>query len=222
MLTTSVILGDLPAVFCGSGIGHNERTQQLSRLNSTLPVGRSLIRKYHGRQWWRTCFLGGASVACGRTIHSHNGLAPPPHAGHQPGHTLLWDGIPFFNQYLSQVSQRGCVGHSGTNSTPKLIPQVFNGVEVRTAGRPFHPLHSHILEVVSDKPRPVGASVVILEDSVQSQTVEIWDCHWLQNLISIALCIETLTHHTASTKRCYSIGAAISIAFSASSPHFDP
>ena len=129
---------------------------------------------------------------CGRTIHSHNSLAPPPHAGHQPGHTLMWDGIPFFNQHLSQVSQRGCVGHSGTNSTPKLIPQVFNGVEVRTGvlSRPFHPIHSHILEVVSDKPRPVGASVVILEERVWFQTVEIWDCHWLQNLISMSLCIE--------------------------------
>ena len=116
----------------------------------------------------------GASVACGRTIHSHNSLAP--HAGH----TLLWDGIPFFNQHLSQVSQRGCVGHSGTNSTPMLIPQVFNGVEVRSASRPYHLLHSNILEVDPDKPRPVGASVVILEDRVRSQTVEIWDCHWLQ------------------------------------------
>ena len=121
---------------------------------------------------------------------------------------------------------------------PKLIPQVFNGVEVRTTSRPFHPLHSHILQVVSDKPQPVGESVVILEDRVRSQTVEIWDCHWLQNLISLSLCIEiasnddkpcfssegdaTPHHHTASTKRCYSIGAAISIAFSASSPHFDP
>ena len=157
--------------------------------------------------------------------------------GPQPGHTLLWDGIPFFNQHLSQVRQRGCVGHSGTNSTPKLIPQVFNGVEVRTASRPFHPLHSHILEVVSDKPHPLGASIVMLEDRVRSQTVEIWDCHWLQNLISISLCIEiasndkpsfssegdaTPHHHTASTKICHSIGAAISIAFSASSPHFDP
>ena len=77
----------------------------------------------------------GASVVCCRTVHNHNSLAPCPHAGQQPGHTL-------FNQHLSQVSQCGCVGHSGMNSTPKLIPQVFNGVEVRTASRPFHPLHS--------------------------------------------------------------------------------
>ena len=36
----------------------------------------------------------------------------------------------------------------------------------------------------------MGVNVVILEDRVRSQTVEIWDCHWLQNLISISLCIE--------------------------------
>lgn len=47
---------------------------------------------------------------------------------------------------------------------PKLIPEVFNGVEVRTAGRPFNPLHSQILEVVSDKPRSEGTNVVILEE----------------------------------------------------------
>ncbi|XP_066543051.1 uncharacterized protein mlphb [Hoplias malabaricus] len=32
--------------------------------------------------------------------------------------------------------------------------------------------------------------IVILEDRVRSQTVEIWHCHWLQNFISISLCIE--------------------------------
>jgi hypothetical protein len=60
--------------------------------------------------------------------------------------------------------------------------------------------------------------------------------HWLQNLISISLCIEIASNddeprfpvrekplHTITLPppRCYSIGAAISIAFSASSPHFD-
>lgn len=29
---------------------------------------------------------------------------PSPHAGQQLGHTLLWDDIPFFHQYLLQVS----------------------------------------------------------------------------------------------------------------------
>src|SRR4029434_9559408 len=58
----------------------------------------------------------GASEAGGRSIRSHNSLAPPPHAGHLPGHTLLWHGIPFFNQHLSQVSQRGSVGQIGSAS----------------------------------------------------------------------------------------------------------
>src|SRR4029434_3245141 len=119
------------------------------------------------------------TLSCGRSIHSYNSLAPPPHAGHQAGHTLLWDGIPFLNQELLQVSQRGSVGHSNTYSTPKLIPQVFNWVEVSTHGRPFHSLYSHVLEVVCDNPSSVGWSVVILEDGVRSQIVEIWDGHWL-------------------------------------------
>ena len=36
----------------------------------------------------------------------------------------------------------------------------------------------------------MGASVVILEDGVRSQIVEIWDRHWLQNIIPIFDCIE--------------------------------
>ena len=99
-------------------------------------------------------------------------------------------GIPFLNQDLSQVSQHGCVGHSGTYSTPKLIPQVFNWVEVWNHGRPFRPLHSQILEVLCDDPGSVGASIVILEDGVRSQILEIWDRHWLQNLNPISHCIE--------------------------------
>ena len=76
-----------------------------------------------------------------------------------------------------KCSQRCCVGHFGTNSTPKLIPQVqvFSGVEVRTAGRTNHPLHSQILEEDSDKPLCVGGGVVILEDRVWSQAVVIWN-----------------------------------------------
>ena len=54
-------------------------------------------------------------------------------------------------------------------SLPKLIPQVFNAAEVKTGGRPFHPLHSQILEVVSEKTRSVGASIIIFGDSVRSQ-----------------------------------------------------
>ena len=91
---------------------------------------------------------------------------------------------------MRNVSQRGSAGHSKTYSTPKLIPQMFNWVEVWTHGRPFHPLHSHILEVLSDDPGSVGASVVILEDGSRSHIPKIWDRHWLQNLVPIPLCVE--------------------------------
>ena len=96
-------------------------------------------------------------------------------------------------------------------------PQLFTGVEVRTAGRP------------SSLMNPLWVQAFL--DRVWSQTVEIWDCHWLQNLIPISLCIEIASnddepgfsserdavphHHTAPTKRFDSIGAAIGIEFSA-------
>src|SRR4029434_10457550 len=67
-------------------------------------------------------------------IYGHNSLAPPPHAGHEPGHLESL-----------QVSQRGCVGHFNTYSMPKLIPQLFNWVEVWTHGRPFHSLPDGVL-----------------------------------------------------------------------------
>ena len=34
--------------------------------------------------------------------------------------------------------------------------------------------------------------VVISEDRVWSQTVEIWDYHWLKKFISISLCIQVV------------------------------
>lgn len=83
--------------------------------------------------------------------------------------------------------------------------QVFNGVNVRTAGRPFHPLHSHMLEVGDDKPCSVESSIVILKEEVWSWTVEIWDGRSTQL-------------HCLHQKMC---GAANSIVFSPSSLHLD-
>ena len=84
----------------------------------------------------------------------------------------------------------------------------------------------------------MGASVVIMEDGVRSQILEIWDHHRFQNLIPILHCIEiafnddklyfacerdTAPHHdTAPIEKCHAICAAICIAFSTSSPYFDP
>lgn len=55
---------------------------------------------------------------------------------------------------------------------------------VRDADRLIHPLHSHILEVSSDKSCSMGTSIVEFG-------LRIWECQWLQYLISISLSIET-------------------------------
>ena len=57
---------------------------------------------------------------------------------------------------------------------------------------------------------------------VWSQTVEMWDWHWLQNFIPPSWeGDDGPHHHTSSIRRCYSSGAAITKASSVSSPHFD-
>lgn len=111
------------------------------------------------------------------------------------------------------------------NSTLKLSPHKCSVVL-----RAGHFIHS------------VGVIVVISVDGVWSQTVEdmglplVAVVGW--SLISISLCFEmtsnddkscfssdgdaTPHHHTTSTKRCYSVGAAISIALYILPPHFDP
>ncbi|GLD62565.1 G protein-coupled receptor, class C, group 5, member Bb [Lates japonicus] len=117
--------------------------------------------------------------------------------------------------------------------------QVYRVEHSRTVGLLAAPLHlstPKFWRVVSDKPRSVEASIVILEDR------EFCPRLWRYGIatgcrISISLCIEIASnddkprfssdgdaaphHQNASTRRCYSIDAAISIAFSASSPHFD-
>lgn len=68
-----------------------------------------------------------------------------------------WNGIPFFNHCLLQVSQHGGVGHSDSNIMPQLIPQGFN-VVVRNP-------QSGIL--------CWGETNIVSEDRVLSQSVEI-------------------------------------------------
>ena len=58
---------------------------------------------------------------------------------------------------IRQVSQHASVGHSSMST--KLIPQVFNLVQVWNHGKPFHSLLSNSLGTLVD-PGSVGASQV--------------------------------------------------------------
>lgn len=85
-----------------------------------------------------------ASVASGRTIHSHGSL-------------ML---LASLATHCYEVASHSSV----------LTPQVFYGVEVRSTNKLFHPLRSPILGVVSDIICSVKVRIVILEDCVWSQT----------------------------------------------------
>ncbi len=108
-----------------------------------------------------TCYLFNAplraSVVGGTS--SHNSLALPSHVAHQPwSHVAVgWHSI--LQPGFIQVSLCGCVSHSNTFNMSKLIPQVYNPVEVWTFGRLFYSLYSYILDVVCDNPGYVGAKL---------------------------------------------------------------
>lgn len=98
-----------------------------------------------------------------------------------------------------------------------LMPQAFSCVDIRTAGRSFHALHTYILDLVSDKLHSVW--VKRLGGQRLFPDCGDMDRHRLQKLILIAeitsdekLCFFTegdaaLHRHTASTKSFHRIGA---------------
>src|SRR4029434_853559 len=59
--------------------------------------------------------------------------------------------------------------------------QVFNWVEAGHSILSTPKFWRYSVMILS-----VGGSVVILEDGVRSQILEIWDRHWLQNLIPLS------------------------------------
>ena len=90
---------------------------------------------------------------------------------HQPCHTKLWDGVPLFNEDQPQVCQCSAISHSMPDRPAELIPQVFDGIEVRAARWPFHPLNALIPQVLVDDPCSMRTSVVILEDGIRSMVL---------------------------------------------------
>lgn len=209
---------------------------------SSLPVPNRLfsywlmIGVFYGIRWNKTycqfknlfIYKTWASVACGRSIHSHFSLAPPHHAGHQFCHTLPVRWHPILQPQLRQC---GCVGTTLAQRACPNWSHKFCGFKIRTAGRSFHLLNSQILEVVSNKPHSVEASARIFEYRVQ-----LWRCgsatgcrisssylyalRLLPMMTNLGFLVMEVLHQTI--KSFYCIGVAISTAFSVSSLHFDP
>lgn len=85
-----------------------------------------------------------------------------------------------------QISRCGCLGRSAMNSIPSWL-EMFNGVEVRIAGRPVSLLPNSV-----DKSHSVWVNVVILEDRFQPQTVEICDSYWISSRYLSVSCLQWL------------------------------
>ena len=63
-----------------------------------------------------------------------------------------------------------------SDTTLQLIPEVFYGIQVRTAGRPVHSVDASLLHEVLDKQRSMRSGVVILVHSVRAHRLQlVWE-----------------------------------------------
>lgn len=117
------------------------------------------------------------SVACGRTKHSHNSLI---FSSCLVTHCCGITSYSSTNIYYKAASVVVLVTLAGL-APSMLMPQAFSCVDIRTAGRSFHALHTYILDLVSDKLHSVW--VKRLGGQRLFPYCGDMDCHWLQKLI---------------------------------------
>ena len=87
---------------------------------------------------------------------------PAPHRVHEVGEHSLRHPLPLCLQHLKQLLRVSWRGVVVSDSTLQLIPEVFYGIQVRTAGRPVHSVDASLLHEVLDKQRSMRSGVVIL------------------------------------------------------------
>ena len=110
--------------------------------------------------------------------------------------------------------RRGAAGYRREHSTLttvsalkrivyKVIRQVLNGVEVRTAGELHQssPFPNSEGSLWQKKPNSVDTRLLILENRVWSQTMDIRDCHWMLNIIYLSALRSNYVKPCFSSKR---------------------
>ena len=87
---------------------------------------------------------------------------PAPHGVNEVGEHSLGHPLPLCLQHLKQLLRVSWRGVVVSDSTLQLIPEVFYGIQVRTAGRLVHSVDGSLLHEVLDKQRSMRSGVVIL------------------------------------------------------------
>jgi len=108
------------------------------------------------------------------TIVLDTGSASSAHTAYQSLDGLLLDSVPLSPQCLKQLCP--CPGPANYAS-PKLIPQVLYGIQVRGERRPLHGVDVLALEKCSGKASSMGTSVVMLKGS-RGMLIEMPILHW--------------------------------------------
>ena len=85
-----------------------------------------------------------------------------PHRVYEVGEHSLRHPLPLCLQHLKQLLHVSLREVVVSDLTLQLIPEVFYGIQVRTAGRPVHSVDASLLHDVLDKQRSMRSGVVIL------------------------------------------------------------
>ena len=102
-------------------------------------------------------------VPCMTTTRGQHCSAPPRHRLNQICYIVSWYCSPFLLQHLAKLIEGLRCRLSLAHMFIQLIPQVFNGIQVRRFGRPWKHIDVALLMVVHCYTRCVWTSVVLLE-----------------------------------------------------------
>jgi hypothetical protein len=102
------------------------------------------------------------------TIGVDNCSAPAGHGADEAEDSGPGDRGPLLDNSLAKLRGCGWPGLSPVEPPLKLIPQMFNGIKIRTLGRPGYDSDVVLLEIVLGDPCSVRGGVILLENEVST------------------------------------------------------
>ena len=100
----------------------------------------------------------------------YHSLAPTGHALYKSTEVTLWYQVPFFNKGLFEILE-SMVNRTPTNTSVKPIPQILDGIKVRTHCWPFHLLNVQLSQDSSGDAHYVSPGIVVHKYEFRANTV---------------------------------------------------
>ena len=159
----------------------------------------------------------------------------PAHWAKETSDAILWYIGPLFLQCSHQLLHVSGFRVPVCQAMTQLIPQVLYWRQIRRIGRPRQNFNVFLLHILSGDTCSVRLGVVLLEYCDIRIGVQVWDHHWIQDIIDVASCRDVVIydhqgwfvvewdasphHATCSSPAIVLAYAALRITFTTSRPH---